>query len=56
MKSLKEILQEEVEYWFEVLEVTNNRLLGRVASNNIIKRRGQIVKLSKGVKITKTGE
>ena len=51
MKSLRQILREEIDYWVEILEHSNNRLLKRVAHNNILKRRLQISKLDRGLKV-----
>ena len=42
MKSLKQILREEIAYWFVVLDGTNNTLLKRTANKNIYKRRMQL--------------
>lgn len=52
MKSLKEILNEEIDYWFDVKARTKNKLLLRVANSNIIKRKTQIRKLKLGIKVS----
>lgn len=49
--SLRAILVEERNYWVGILDKSNNRLLSRVASNNIHKRSQQLRKLSAGIPI-----
>lgn len=41
-RSLYSILSEERNYWINVAQTTNNRLLKRIASSNISKRAMQI--------------
>lgn len=49
MKSLIEILREEIDHWQDIKENSNNRLLVRTAKINIAKRVHQIGKLKRGV-------
>lgn len=51
MKSLYQILAEECNYWQDVLENTENRLLKRTANSNILKRRTQIRKLQRNIPV-----
>ncbi len=50
-RSLISILSEEREYWLDVVQTTNNRLLKRVANSNINKRVMQIRNLRLGTPI-----
>ena len=54
MKSLKNILIEELDHWKEVKKGSKNRLVVRTAHRNITKRRIQLNKLARGIKITRT--
>lgn len=51
-RSLISILSEEREYWLDVVQTTNNRLLKRVANSNINKRVMQIRNLRLGTPIS----
>lgn len=48
-RSLRTILNEEIDHWKGVIESgTKNRLVLRVANNNLIRRRTQIRAISRG--------